>query len=109
MQGKGADLEILPPNLDEPIQHTHGYGTSGRHVWTQNGKSSGNFPTMQSFAEHNGNEARQSLHYMAKVRFSVSPEAAHHRCYRAFNRARERAREREREIESERARGGGKG
>ena len=64
LAGKGADLTVLEPDPHDPIPRgTHG---GPRHGWTNNEKASGNYPTQQSFAEHNGNEARQTLHYMAK-------------------------------------------
>jgi hypothetical protein len=61
--GKGTDLTVLPPDPNEPIRNTHG---GPRHIFTPNEHASGKYPTHQSFAEHNGNEARQTLHYMAK-------------------------------------------
>ena len=61
--GKGTDLTVLPPDPKEPIRNTHG---GPRHIFTPNEHASGKYPTHQSFAEHNGNEARQTLHYMAK-------------------------------------------
>ena len=60
--GKGADLEVVNPPDSEPMV---GHG-GPREVYTNNKYASGNYPTHQSFAEHNGNEARQTLHYMAK-------------------------------------------
>ncbi len=62
LQGKGADLQILEESDDEPMI---GHG-GPRMVFTNNEHASGNYPTHQSFAEHNGNEARQTLHWMPK-------------------------------------------
>lgn len=60
LQGKGADLQIVEESDDEPMI---GHG-GPRMVFTNNEHASGNYPTSQNFAEHNGNEARQTLHWM---------------------------------------------
>eukprot|EP01050_Picozoa_sp_SAG11_P026490 SAG11_NODE_6359_length_1329_cov_1.225203_1_plen_146_part_00 len=62
LMGKGADIEIVTEPDSMPMV---GHG-GPREVFTNNEHASGNYPTHQSVTEHNGNEARQTLHYMAK-------------------------------------------
>ena len=64
ISGKGADIAVKMPHPDDPTPSTtHG---GPRFIFSDNGKGSGTAPTSQAFSEHNGNEARQTYHYLSK-------------------------------------------
>jgi hypothetical protein len=52
LSGKGADISVRMPHADDPTPTiTHG---GPQFIFTDNGKSSGQYPTSQAFSEHNG-------------------------------------------------------
>ena len=75
LKGKGADLEVRPRN---PTEAPGPYGHGGpQHVFKDNGKGSGKWPTNHAFSEHNGNEHRQTYHALANG-FGVALESPTH-------------------------------